>query len=203
MPRKPADQTVQRRDILLAAAHVFRERGYAHATMSDIAKRVKLTAGSLYHHFPSKQEILIAVLNEGIQALLSEMERVAAAELPPAEALRQMITIHVLAVTSNLAVGAAMVFEIRALLDVSETDQLVAERNAFLARRAAFERYFREVIERGMATGDFRRVDSGIFTKALLGAHNWIGVWYRDTGRLSAQEIAAHMVDTFLRSLCK
>jgi len=44
-------------------------------------------------------------------------------------------------------------------------------------------------------------VDVGIFTKTMLGAHNWVGVWYRPTGRLSGEEIAEMMADSFLRSL--
>jgi hypothetical protein len=37
----------------------------------------------------------------------------------------------------------------------------------------------------------------------MLGAHNWVGVWYREGGRLNGSEIADHMADTFLLSLQK
>jgi TetR/AcrR family transcriptional regulator, cholesterol catabolism regulator len=199
LARRPADQTVQRDDILAAAAAVFQERGYQGATMADIAKRVNLTAGSLYHHFPAgKRDLLLAVLNTGLDTVLSEIDRVIAQQLPPPDTLRRMIEIHVRNVTQNVAVGAAMVFEIKALIDLNDDAE---GRDAFLHRRDAFERRYREVIRAGIAAGDFRPVDVAIFTKALLGADNWISVWYRPGGRLSGSEVADRMADTFLTAL--
>ncbi len=202
MPRKPADQTVHREDILQAAAAVFRERGYAGATMAQIARRVRLTAGSLYHHFPAgKQDLLIAVLNAGMDIVLAQLEAILDQNLPPDQTLRQMIEAHALAVTQNVSVGAAMVFEIRTLIALPSDDPSAAERDAFLARRDTFERYFRTTVERGIQAGVFRRVDAGLFTKALLGAQNWISVWYREGGKLDGRQIAAHMAEMFLAAL--
>ncbi len=199
MARKPADQTVQREDILLAAASVFQERGYHGATMADIARKVNLTAGSLYHHFPAgKSDLLLAVLNGGLDISLAQIDDVLAAGLPPEETLRQMIETHVVSVTENTSVGTAMVFEIHTALDLIED---IAGRDAFLRRRDEFERRFRQVIEQGIAGGRFRKVDVGIFAKALLGADNWVSVWYRPQGRLSGREIAERMADTFLAAL--
>ncbi|MBZ0275449.1 MAG: TetR/AcrR family transcriptional regulator, partial [Anaerolineae bacterium] len=47
--RKPADQSVSREDIIVAAADVLRRSGYEATTMKDIAAEVNLTAASLYH----------------------------------------------------------------------------------------------------------------------------------------------------------
>ncbi|HRE46807.1 MAG TPA: TetR/AcrR family transcriptional regulator [Aggregatilineales bacterium] len=199
MPRKPAHQTVQREDILLAAAQIFQERGFDGATMAQIARRVHLTAGSLYHHFPAgKRDLLLAVLNTGLDAVLHQFEQLGKEVLPAPERLRAMILAHVLSVTQNVAVGAAMVFEIRTLIALDQPD---AERDAFLQRRDTFEQRYRDVIQQGIAAGDFRPLDVNIFVKALLGAHNWISVWYRGEGRLSGREIGERMVDTFLSAL--
>lgn len=197
MPRRPASQTVHRQDVLLAAAAVFQERGYEGATMADIARKVNLTPGSLYHHFPAgKRDLLLEVLNSGLDAVLDKLDSILALRLPPAETLRRLIAAHVEAVTANVPVGAAMVFEIRALMVLDDP-----ARDAFLRRRDAFEGRFRRVVEGGIHDGAFRPVDPGIFTKALLGAQNWVSVWYRPQGRLSGSEIAAHMADVFLGAL--
>lgn len=196
MPRKPAHQTVGRRAILKAAAVVFQQRGYHGATMAEIAVQVGLTAGSLYHHFPGgKQDLLVAVLNEGLDAMLEQVEAIMRQPIRPAEMLRQMVQAQIVGVTENVAAGAAMVFESRTLLEIP------AAREAFLRRRDTFERCYQQVIERGIACGDFRPVDVPIFTKTLLGAHNWVSVWYRPSGRLSGAEIAAQMADTWLAAL--
>lgn len=167
--------------------------------MADIARRVNLTAGSLYHHFPSgKRDLLLAVLNTGLESILLEIDQIMAKGLSPADTLRKMIEAHVLNVTQNVSVGAAMVFEIRILMDLQDD---IESRDALLRRRDEFERRYRKVIEQGIAAGVFRPVDVPVFTKAMLGAHNWISVWFRPGGRLSGQEIADRMVDTFLQAL--
>lgn len=199
MPRKPAVLTVQRDDILVAAAAVFQERGYQGATMADIAARVKLTAGSLYHHFPAgKRDLLLAVLNTSIDRVLAEIEAILGESAPASERLRRMVTSHIVNVTNNVSFGAAMVFEIRALLDLEDA---VDDRERFFRRRAEFEACFRRVVEQGVAAGEFRPVDVPVCVKAMLGAHNWISVWYRPGGRLNGTQIADEMAEMFLRSL--
>ncbi|MBL8623716.1 MAG: TetR/AcrR family transcriptional regulator [Myxococcales bacterium] len=65
-----------RRALLAAARHEFATRGYAQASLDDIAARARLTKGALYHHFASKAAVLTAVYLEMEQELA---ERVAAA----------------------------------------------------------------------------------------------------------------------------
>lgn len=207
MARKPADQSVNKEDILLAAADVLQRNGYESTTMKDIAAEVNLTAASLYHHFRNKDALLLAVLEAGIEHILSQIEPIAVSSYPPDHKLRLMIHAHVTGLTNNTAVGAAMVFEIKSLVSVKTApddgrDPEVAERRrAFIARRDQFERLFRAVIQEGIERGLFCPVDVPIFVKTLLGAHNWVGVWYRPDGRLNGDEIADRMADTFLRAL--
>ena len=210
MARKPADQSVDRADILWAAAEVLHRNGYDATTMKDIAAQVNLTAASLYHHFRNKDFLLLNVLELGLDLTIDKLEAVANTDLTNAEKLAGMIRSHVVSVTGNVAVGAAMVFEIRALLNVSlggkngdDTfmEEYVARRNQFFARRDYFESMFRDVVEAGIEAGEFRAVDAAIVTRAMLGAHNWISVWFKEGGRLSGKELADVMVDTWLAAL--
>ncbi len=208
MARKPADQTVDREDILWAAAEVLHRNGYDATTMKDIAAQVNLTAASLYHHFRNKDFLLLNVLEVGIDYTIAKLEAVAASDMSNAEKLAGMIRSHVVSVTGNVAVGAAMVFEIRAVLKVNSKngddkfmEEFASRRNQFLARRDYFESLFRGVLEAGIAAGEFRQVDADIVTKAMLGAHNWVGVWFRAGGRLTGEEVADVLVDTWLAAL--
>lgn len=210
MARKPADQSVDREDILWAAAEVLHRNGYESTTMKDIAAQVNLTAASLYHHFKNKDFLLLNVLEVGLDLTIEKLERIDASELCCAEKLSAMIRSHVVSVTGNVAVGAAMVFEIRALLNVSVgarnsdesfMEEFVARRNRFFVRRDYFESLFRNTVQAGIDAGEFREVDAAIVTRAMLGAHNWIGVWFKAGGRLSGEEVADVMVDTWLAAL--
>ncbi len=62
-----------RRALLTAARHEFAARGYAQASLDDIAARAKLTKGALYHHFASKAAVLTAVYLELEQALAAQV----------------------------------------------------------------------------------------------------------------------------------
>ena len=199
MARKPADQSVSRDAILYAAADVLQRAGYEATTMKDIAAEVNLTAASLYHHFKNKDELLLAVLEAGLDVVIGRLEPIVGSGLGCADRLRAMISVHIVAQTENTAVAAAMVFEIRSLL--AEGAGYHERRRQFFARRDHFEDMYRRVIAEGVAAGAFHPVDVPIFVKAMLGAHNWVSVWYRPAGRLSGQEIADRMADTFLHSL--
>lgn len=215
MARKPADQSVNKEDIIAAAAEVLRYNGYDATTMKDIAARVNLTAASLYHHFKNKDFLLLAVLELGLNHAIGQMEEVFHSDLSCAEKLCQMIRLHVIAITENTPVGAAMVFEIHTLMNArpsprnggqfshEDYEEFIERRDAFFERRDYFETLFRRVVQNGIDANEFRQTDAAIFAKAMLGAHNWVGVWYKEGGRLSGDQIANLMADTFLNALAK
>ena len=131
-------------------------------------------------------------------------------DLSCAEKFDAMIRSHIVSVTENVAVGAAMVFEIRALLNVNMGNrnrkgktqvEYVERRNRFFERRDYFESLFHDMLVAGIQAGEFRSVDAAIVTKTILGAHNWIGVWFREGGRLSGDEVADVMADFFMSAL--
>ena len=64
-----------RQRILDAAANVFRQRGYALATLNEIAERADMQAGSLYYHFGSKEELLEEVFETGLANVYNAVKR--------------------------------------------------------------------------------------------------------------------------------
>ncbi|MHB1297662.1 MAG: TetR/AcrR family transcriptional regulator [Gemmatimonadaceae bacterium] len=55
---------VRRAEILDGALALFSERGYARATLNDVAERIGVTKGCVYHHFSSKEELLVELLRD-------------------------------------------------------------------------------------------------------------------------------------------
>ncbi len=211
MARKPADQSVNREEILWAAAEVMRRRGYDAATMKDIAGQVNLTAASLYHHFKNKDFLLLSVLEYGLELGTEKLESIVRSELSYAEKLNAMIRTHIMGITQNVAVGAAMVFEMRSLRNVDLSSrrkgrtkthiEYIERRDRFFERRDYFERLFHDTLTAGIEAGEFRPVDVAVVTRTILGAHNWVGVWFREGGRLTGDEVADVMVDFFISGL--
>ena len=63
-------ESLRRAEVILTAARLFRKHGYERTTVRELARAVGLQSGSLFHHFRSKEEILVAVMNNGIQEVL-------------------------------------------------------------------------------------------------------------------------------------
>lgn len=61
--------------LLKAAARTFAERGFEAATMDEIAERVGLSKGALYHRFKTKEELFLGLLDERCAAYLARLER--------------------------------------------------------------------------------------------------------------------------------
>ena len=74
--------------ILESAAQVFRQKGYHGASMADIAEAVQLQKASLYHHFASKQDILLELLDRAIDMVIERMQPVLISNLPADQKLR-------------------------------------------------------------------------------------------------------------------
>lgn len=96
---KILDHSLRRRDnrrteLLDAAAQNFRLRGYAAASMCEIASGTRMKAGSMYYYFPSKVDLLIAVHEEGVRRIRSAVETAMEAYSNPWERLEAAMVAH-------------------------------------------------------------------------------------------------------------
>jgi AcrR family transcriptional regulator len=66
-------------EILQASIELFARRGILATTMSDLAKAIKMTPGALYWHFPTKEDLLLAAMEELHRRFLGEFTEVATA----------------------------------------------------------------------------------------------------------------------------
>lgn len=87
--RKPLDT---RDRVLQVAQQLFAERGYRGTSLRDIAKRIGIKAPSLLHHFPSKQQLYVAVLDRMFQSIEDAANAIAWAKENRQERMRQAIT---------------------------------------------------------------------------------------------------------------
>jgi AcrR family transcriptional regulator len=73
----------RRQRLLDAAMAVFTERGYSDTAVDEVAKASETSKGGLYFHFPSKQALFLALLDESSNALLEGVEAAMAQEADP------------------------------------------------------------------------------------------------------------------------
>jgi TetR/AcrR family transcriptional regulator len=90
--RREREKRERRRSILKAAREMFFENGFHHATVDSVAERAEVSKGTVYLYFASKESLLAHLLLEGLEDLVSELERAyaATADLPADERLREL-----------------------------------------------------------------------------------------------------------------
>ena len=172
--RKPrADAQRNRGRILEVAKQAFTRSG-ANASLDDIAKEAGVGPGTLYRHFPTREELLQAVYR-------SEMEKVAAAErrfaqsMPPIEALRAWLLLFVEAIETKQIIAPAL-------------NTLIGDpKKVFAASYAQMQEAIRALVKRAIKSGDIRKeVDPMDLLRALVGvAHVATGTdWQQSARRL-------------------
>jgi AcrR family transcriptional regulator len=188
----PLVELSRRRAIEDVASDLFRAHGYAATSVRDIARALDLQGPSLYAHVTSKEDVLWAIVDRAATRFETAADAVA---LPadPATALATLVRAHVRVTTSDAGAAAVFVHEWRALGE--------SRRAAILARRDAYERRFRDLIEAGMSTGIFGLTDPALAATMILSALNGIPAWYQPSGRLAPDRIADTVVDLVLRML--
>jgi AcrR family transcriptional regulator len=168
--------------VLEAASRVFVRRGFHAATMREVAAEAGLSVAGVYHHYPSKQQILGALLD----LTMAEIRwRVDAARLQgntPVESFALMVEALALfhAVRGDLAfLGAS---EMRGLQD-AELARVVSLRNGV---QYALDEQARACL----ATGDFTTQDPHTAGRAIATMCTSLPSWFRLDGPLTAPQVA-------------
>lgn len=89
--RTGAQPDIPRERILRAAARLFRRKGFKGTTVRDIAEAVGILSGSLFHHFATKEEILLEIMREAFVSVCVTHEKALLTEQDPVKQLRTLI----------------------------------------------------------------------------------------------------------------
>ncbi len=73
LPQQRSQET--RKRILDAAFRAFSRQGYGHATVDDVAREAGISKGALYHHFPGKEQLFHALLQDRVRDCRDHMLR--------------------------------------------------------------------------------------------------------------------------------
>ena len=155
--RKPrADAQRNRERILEVAKEAFTRSG-ANTSLDDIARQARVGPGTLYRHFPTREELLQAVYR-------SEMEKLAAAErkfaqsMTPVKALRAWLLLFVDAIETKQIIAPAL-------------STLIGDpKKVFAASYAQMREAIRALVKRAIKSGDIRKdIEPMDFLRALVG----------------------------------
>ena len=195
----PAEDSDNRGRILTAAAALFGERGYASTSLRAIAGAVGMTPPALYWYFPSKQAILHALLHQMLFDFLEAVEADVVGPGPEVR-LRQFVRAHVRRGVEQPGIGPYEAFfgvrQLAQFLDADEQAELVAGQRRHLD-------LLRGTLRDGITRGCFRAVDVTSTAFAILSMCDYIMSWWKPTGPIGAEELAAQYEDLVIRMVCR
>lgn len=183
-----------RNRILDATGRLLARYGYGKMTMDDLAREVGIAKGSLYLHFPSKEEVVLSRLDRIVERLVDELRAIAESRKEPPAQLREMLIARVLHRFDG-AKGYAN--NLDAMLAVIRPG-LHARRERHFALEADV---FAELLERGKRAGVFTFRDAQSVARSLLLATNALlpgSLTVKELGRRAEVEEQVSNIATLL-----
>lgn len=155
--RKPRTDALRNRERILEVAKDAFTRYGAQASLDEIAKQAEVGAGTLYRHFPSREDLLKAVYRTEVEKLAGA-QRTFAETLPPVEALRAWLLLFVEAIAAKLVIAPA--------LKVLAGDP----KKTFEASYLQIQEAVRMLVKRAILSGDLRPdIEPADLLRALVG----------------------------------
>ncbi|KJV33411.1 TetR family transcriptional regulator [Aquitalea magnusonii] len=180
------EENSRRMELVRAAAKLFRDQGYERTTVRDLGNAVGLQSGSLFYHFRTKEEILVAVMALGITATTEQLSEAIARARSPRDKLSALFHVHLNSLLGdNQAALEVMLYEWRSVS--------AAAKPGLIVLRDRYEALWQEVLDEAAAAGLVKQ-DTRLLRRTLLGSLHWSVQWYKSEGELSVDALAERML---------
>ena len=188
MPRPTRWNTVLR-----TATALFAANGFGAATVSQVARRARLSKPGLYYHVRDKEELLFRICDYSMAGILAGARGAVGATADPAKQLRELIRAHT-AFHWQHPKNLAILFGQGKYLSAERRRRVVAMEREYLE-------LVRGVIREGQRRRRFRRVDPTVAAFSLFAILNTLDSWYKRKGALRPKELVRQVERLYLGGL--
>lgn len=182
-----------KQNIRQTAQKLFKTKGYAAVGMRELAKEVGIEAPSIYNHYKSKDDILREICFDISEQFFASFNAIEGLEEKPTKKLKQAIKSHIHVIASNIEASEVFFSEWMFL----EEPNL----SKFKKLRYEYEMKFRDLVERGMKRGDFKKMNTKLVVFSIFSSLNATYDLYKSSERLTEEEIAEDISDLLLKGL--
>ena len=190
-----ADAPPRMEELLDIAARLFNEQGYRATSLAEIGNELGMNKASLYYYVKSKDDLLARVIYRASQRLRDLAETVSRDTGPAEDALANLIATHCHTLLDHPDEFGTVIFQRRYISPTISAE--VAE------RERAYSDAVKGLLRRGMDTGAFRDLDTGVATQLVLDSANGILRWYRPDGRMRRDDAIAEIVAFVRSAVCR
>ena len=188
------DTQTGRARVLGAAAELFVAQGYAGTTLRQIAEAAGIKAGSVYHHFDSKEDLFVAVLDDGIVVMIDAFED-AAASLAGDESVSDRLAAHVRAhLSAVFEHGPFTTAHVTAFYSAPEE-----LRERLIVRRNDYEAHWKILVKELLP--HLPAKERRLHQLLLFGAMNNAIEWFDPAGTVSLKRLSALITEQFLNGV--
>jgi AcrR family transcriptional regulator len=182
-----------RRDRLItAAARLFRQQGYERTSVRQLAEAVGILSGSVFHHFDSKEDILMAVMSTTIATMIERLSDASKKAPAPSRRLRELVRTELDLLHGDTRDGVAVAFFQWHSLAPDAQEKV-------LGLRAEYEAIWLEALGSARDSGLIEG-DPFILRRLLAGANGWTIYWYRPDGDLTIDGLANQILRLLIRN---
>lgn len=168
--------------LIRAAAHLFKTKGFERTTVRELGKAVGIQSGSLFHHFKTKEDILLGVMEETIIINLARMHAALDTKIAPEEKLLSLITCELESVHKETGEAmSVLVYEWRSLNEEKQ--------KYILQLRDEYESLWLSTLAECAKANKIKNKPF-ILRRLLSGAIGWSTTWYRVDGDMTIEDLA-------------
>jgi len=182
------ERDLKREAILQMAARFFVERGFHRTKLNDIADALGVSKTVIYHHFDSKNALLIESNRRGVRFIVASMDEIEQAHATGRARIDAFLRSFVKIVVVDVGASLAM---------VDDGDLAEPDRKQIRADKRVVSDRLRDYIRQGTEDGTVMPCDVTVAVNVILGALNSISLWYRVGGRLNVDQLADHIANLF------
>jgi AcrR family transcriptional regulator len=178
--------------VLSVAVTVFNKHGYEATSMGILAENLGISKSAIYHHVPSKGDLLRLALEEALGSLEAILEEPGASAGRADDRLEYVLRRTIDVLTEKLPY-VTLLLRLRGNTEV--------ERNA-LERRREFDHKVAGLMDAAREEGSLRSdIDPRTTTRLLFGTINSIVEWYKPGGKLTSQKLADDLISMMFDGL--
>ena len=166
--RREREYLIHREEILMAAEKVFAAKGFFHSTMSEIAEKAEFGTGTLYKYFKSKGDLYFTLIDEKVEEVNHLVKAQLLQKASPKERIEKALKLHFEFIERNRDFFRIYVSE-RNRFEWTVKDDLG---KGIHDKMVEYIRILSQVMEKGIAMGEFKQINPMDLAHALVGIVN-------------------------------
>lgn len=178
-----------------SAINLFYKKGYFATSMSNIAKATGIRKASIYHHYPTKEDILLDIFRTTMNDLQESLQMRLGEHAGAMARIRAIVKNHIIFHIERQKEAIIADSELRGLTSRNYKE--------IIQMRDEYDKAVLDVLEEGVIEGVFAESDTKVISYAILSMCTAVCGWFKKSGRLPKEAVADIYTDFILKGLTR